>query len=130
VANGATSVGFIVKLPNWAAKDVNKDQFIDVSAYVSGTVHIYVKSGKEGFETVLGDDVVSGIKVKSAVYKEDIGFFITTTAPVASARTEFAISGPDGPLTISALKQGLNNVYTVITEEKIDLLSSYHSYLR
>ena len=27
VPDGATSVGFIVKLPNWAAKDVDKDQY-------------------------------------------------------------------------------------------------------
>ena len=40
VPGGAASVGFIVKLPNWAAKDVDKDQFIDVAAYASGTVHV------------------------------------------------------------------------------------------
>ena len=39
---GVTSVGFIVKLPNWAEKDVAEDQFIDVAAYTSGTVHVYV----------------------------------------------------------------------------------------
>ncbi len=125
VANGVTSVGFIVKLPNWAEKDVNRDQFIDVTAYLSGTVHVYVNSGVEGYETVLGDDVVSGIKVKSAVYKEDIGFFVTMTSAITSPRTELVIKGPDGPLTYSAVKQGSNNVYTIVTEEEIDLLSEY-----
>ena len=33
VPEGASSVGFIVKQPNWAAKDVDKDQFVDV-AYI------------------------------------------------------------------------------------------------
>ena len=43
VAPGTTSVGFIVKQPNWAAKDVAEDQFIDVAAYISGTIHVYVQ---------------------------------------------------------------------------------------
>ena len=44
VPEGASSVGFIVKQPNWAAKDVDMDQFVDVSACISGTVHVYVAS--------------------------------------------------------------------------------------
>ena len=70
VGAGVTEVGFIVKLPNWAAKDVDKDQFIDVAAYVSGTVHVYVESQKEGHTVELGDDIVSGIKLTAAKYKE------------------------------------------------------------
>lgn len=58
VPTGADRVGFIVKQPNWAAKDVDKDQFIDVAACISGTVHVYVSSGVEGYEMVYGDDVV------------------------------------------------------------------------
>ena len=41
VEPGATSVGFIVKLPGWAAKDVNEDQFIDVAAFISGTAYCF-----------------------------------------------------------------------------------------
>ena len=70
VKPGVTTVGYIVKLPNWAAKDVDKDQFIDVAAYVSGTVHVYVESQKEGHTVELGDDIVSGIKLTAAKYKE------------------------------------------------------------
>ena len=79
VEPGVTSVGFIVKLPNWAAKDVDKDQFIDVAAYLSGTVHVYVEAGVEGYDLVLGDDVVSGIKITDVVYNnsgEEVTFKI------------------------------------------------------
>ena len=66
VPEGASSVGFIVKQPNWAAKDVDKDQFVDVAACLSGTVHVSVKSGVEGYEMAYGEDVITGIKVKEA----------------------------------------------------------------
>ena len=52
VTPGDTRIGFIVKLPDWAAKDVNEDQFIDVTEVTSGTVHIYVESGVPGYEKV------------------------------------------------------------------------------
>ncbi|MDE7031292.1 MAG: type I pullulanase, partial [Lachnospiraceae bacterium] len=44
VPPGITSMGFIVRTADWA-KDVDKDQFIDVAEMVSGTGHIYVESG-------------------------------------------------------------------------------------
>ena len=69
VAPGVTSVGFIVRTPDWG-KDVDKDQFIDVAAYTSGTVHVYVESGVEGYTVVNGDDLVSGVKARAVVYKE------------------------------------------------------------
>ena len=123
VASGVTSVGFIVKLPNWAAKDVNEDQFIDVAAYLSGTVHVYVESGVKGYEIVLGDDVVSGIKVKSAVYKEDQGFQIAMTGPVDPQN--LTVIGPEGPVNIVSFSDEGNNLYTLVPENAADLYFDY-----
>ena len=103
VAPGATSVGFIVKLPGWAAKDVNMDQFIDVASFISGTVHVYVESGVEGYEIVLGDDVVSGIKAREVIFKEGIGLLVSMTAAISDADTAFTVTGPEGNLTIASV---------------------------
>ena len=123
VASGVTSVGFIVKLPNWAAKDVNEDQFIDVASYLSGTIHVYVESGVKGYELILGDDVVSGIKVKSAVYKEEQGFQITMTGPIDPKN--LTVIGPEGPVNIVSFSDNGNNVYTLIPENAADLYFDY-----
>ena len=126
VAPGVTSVGYIVKLPNWAEKDVNEDQFIDVAVYTSGTVHIYVESGVKGHETVLGDDIVSGIKVKKAVYKEETGLTVQMTADLGSdPASALTITGPEGNLTITNITAGDFSTYTIETQEGIDLFGSY-----
>ena len=111
VKPGVTSVGYIVKLPNWAAKDVEKDQFIVVAAYVSGTVHVYVESQKEGHTVELGKDIVSGIKLTSARYKEGEGVQIAMTAKVDSA--SFVLTGPDGPVAPASVTEGENFLYTL-----------------
>ena len=120
---GVTSVGFIVKLPNWAAKDVSEDQFIDVSAYVSGTIHVYVESGVKGYELVLGDDVVSGIKVKETVYKEGIGIRAAMTAAIDPAA--LTVMGPDGEVAIASRTDDGSNIYTLVPETELDLYASY-----
>ena len=123
VKPGVTSVGFIVKLPGWAAKDVGEDQFIDIAAYVSGTVHVYVESGVKGYEMKLGKDVVSGIKLTSAKYKEDQGVLLTVTSAVDPK--SFTLTGPDGVITPESVSPGANNVYTMKLAEPLDLYSAY-----
>ena len=67
VPSGTAKVGFIVRTQDWT-KDIDMDQFIDLSEVVSGTVNAYVESGVEGATKEYGDDVVTGTKLKSAVY--------------------------------------------------------------
>ena len=122
---GVTSVGFIVKLPNWAAKDVAEDQFIDVTAYTSGTVHVYVESGVKGYEMKLGDDVVSGIKLKQNLYREGMGVRVAMTAALPDPSQAFTVTGPDGALTITDVTDDGNNIYTIVTAEPLDLYASY-----
>jgi len=125
VAPGVTSVGFIVKLPGWAAKDVNMDQFIDVTAYTSGTVHAYVESGVEGCKIVLGDDVVSGIKVKSVAFKEELGIQVILTSEIADFATAFTVVGPNGPMEIDSTFITGTGRYTIKTKEALDLYANY-----
>ena len=124
VPAGASEVGFIVKLPNWAAKDVDKDQFIDVSPYLSGTVHVYVKSGAEGYEVKLDSGVITGIKVKDAAYKEGRGILVTTGAPLKNAETAFTVEGPEGLLSIASVEEE-GGSYVITTETPLDLYSTY-----
>ena len=125
VTPGATSVGFIVKQPNWAAKDVDKDQFIDVAAYLSGTVHVYVEASVEGYEVKLDSDVISGVKVKETYYQEGTGIQAVTTEPVKNAAKAFTVTGPDGALTIASVTDNGSNTYTITTEETMDPFASY-----
>ena len=124
VAPGATSVGYIVKLPGWAAKDVNEDQFIDVAAYTSGTIHAYVESGVKGCEIVLGDDVSSGIKLISASYDERKGFVIVMNTSIGDGKDAFTITGPEGKLNIVAVNQD-GGKYTLVYPSKVDLFADY-----
>lgn len=43
VTPGTVNVGFIVRTANWE-KDIDADQYIDISEVVSGTVHVFVES--------------------------------------------------------------------------------------
>ena len=125
VPSGASDVGFIVKLPNWAAKDVDKDQFIDVAAYLSGTVHVYVESGVEGYTLELGDDVVKGVKVKEVAYQDGKGIRVVMTEALEDAEAAFAVMGPQGEMTLSSVTDNGDNSYTLVPEESVDLFASY-----
>ena len=56
-----------MRTADWT-KDVDEDQFIDISEMVSGTVDIYVESGVEGYTKEYGDDAVTGTKLSGAKY--------------------------------------------------------------
>ena len=124
VPEGASSVGFIVKQPNWAAKDVDMDQFVDVSACVSGTVHVYVASGVEGYEMICGDDVITGVKVKEAVFREETVVDVILSEPLSDSQTAFTLSGPDGAVTIVSVTQEGNH-YILTTENPLDKMAAY-----
>lgn len=100
-----TKVGFIVKLPNWAQKDVNEDQFIELGGVISGTIHIYVESGVKGYETVYGDDVVKAIKIKEAEYDGDLTVHVTTTDPLPGDPNEaFTLTENGEAVSISGIR--------------------------
>ena len=53
-----TSLGFIVKYPNWIVRENDRDWFVDLSTVVSGTVDVYYKSGDSDF-TVSYDNAIT-----------------------------------------------------------------------
>ena len=97
VTPGVTSIGFIVRTADWA-KDVDKDQFIDISEMASGTVHIYVESGVEGYTKEYGEDAVTGVKLSKARYDQETNTVtVNMTGAVEGDLTKaFRIQGSEG----------------------------------
>lgn len=61
VAAGVAREGFIVRLggDRWWAKDVDADQFIELSDVTTDTIHIYVESSVEGYTFEKSDATVA-----------------------------------------------------------------------
>ena len=125
VEAGAMEVGYIVRLGEWEKKDIDKDQFIDVSSYDSGTVHVYVESGVEGHKVVEGDDVVIGSKVKTAKYDIDNKVVnVEIVNPPADITGQLAVKSADGEVAIKEVT-GADGSYTISFEEGLDTFKSY-----
>ena len=123
VLPGSAEVGFIVRTPEWE-KDVDKDQFIDVAECISGTVHVYVKSGVEGYTIEYGDDVVKGVKISNAVYN-GTQVRVTMAGTLENAEDAFSITSADGSeVTIKAVN-GQGAIYTLELEEVLNLAKTY-----
>ena len=125
VPAGTMEVGYIVRLGDWEQKDVDKDQFIDVSSYISGTIHVYVESGVEGHTIVEGDDVVNGTKLKSASYDLDEKVVkVEIVNPLDDMANQLAIKGADGEIAIKEVT-GTDGSYVVSLEEELDTFKAY-----
>ncbi len=124
VTPGATQEGFIVRMQDWT-KDVDADQFIDVSEMVSGTVHVYVESGVEGYTMELGEDSITGIKLVSAVYDGETSIIVTMTGEIEGDLADaFTVTGADGEAAITEVLSD-EKEYTVVLSEALDLTKSY-----
>ncbi len=126
VTPGITSVGYIVRQPDWT-KDVDMDQFIDISEMVSGTVHIYVESGVEGYTKEYGDDAVLGTKPRSAVYGHDGTIVVTMTGEIEGGLDGvFSVEGKDGGVAVSSVTAGSEeSTYIVTLAQELDPFKSY-----
>lgn len=125
VVPGTTSVGFIVRTPDWS-KDVDKDQFIDISEMVSGTVHVYVESGVEGYTKEYSDDAVTGTKLKTARYNGDKTITMTMTGEIeGDSASAFAVAGKTGDVEVTDVTYGGDFTYVVTVAEELDELRSY-----
>ena len=129
---GTMELGYIVRFGDWIAKDIEDDQFIDLTGVLSGTVDVYVKSGVRGHEIVYGEDVVKGVVVTSASYKEknsdgnpqvivkvagDIEYEVTNET--------FKISNNDGVVPITAVKN-VNTYYYLTLGEPLNIQRGYN----
>lgn len=124
VSPAATEVGYIVRLGEWEAKDVGEDQFIDVSKYISGTVHMYVKSGEKGCEIVLGEDAKEGTKVVSAVYSEKT-VVVKTSAALENYEDVFEVKCGEDTVEYEGVTDEGKNKYVIELNEEFDLAASY-----
>lgn len=125
VTPGVSSVGFIVRTEDWL-KDFDGDQFIDISEMISGTVHIYVESGEEGFTKEYGDDVVTGIRLRAATYNNDSTITVKMTGEIeGDLGNVFTVADKDGEIAISDVTADADAVYIVTMEEALDSSKSY-----
>ena len=133
VKTGTMEVGFIVRLGNWEAKDIEDDQFIDITGILSGTVDVYVESGVKGYELTEGSDVVKGVVVTSAQYKEKNSDGNPQVVVKMSSKIEeyevttetFTISNADGAVPITAVK-AVNSFYYLTLSEMLDPSRGYN----
>jgi len=110
---------------DWADKNDQNDQKIDLSDVLSGTVHFYIEGGKPNGTRVLGDDALTGAKVLTADYDSESGHIIVTTGlPVEGvAKDVFMLttSGKEVPLK----KVNVNDtVYELITVEDLTTMEA------
>ncbi|MGN0343119.1 MAG: type I pullulanase [Roseburia sp.] len=124
VTPGTTAVGFIVRTEDWT-KDIDADQYIDVSAMVSGTTHIYVESGVEGYTEEKGEDAVTGTKLTTAKYDGSGAVIATVTGSIEGDIQEiFTIQGKDGAVDITSVTAD-GTQYTIQLAEPLDDSKSY-----
>lgn len=122
---GTTSVGFIIRTKDWA-KDVDDDQFIDISEMVSGVVDIYVESGVEGYTKEYGEDAVVGTKVKKARYDGEGSVEVTMTGEIeGDTDSAFSVKGLEGTVAIDSVEAGKDNTYQVKLAEPLEDAKSY-----
>lgn len=124
VTPGTMNVGFIVRTQDWT-KDIDKDQFIDISEVVSGQVDVYVESGVEGYTKEYSDDVVIGIKLKSAKYDQNTTVSVQFTADIPNNDPAMTIQGREGEIEIASITSIGNGLYDVALAEKLDCFKRY-----
>ncbi|MCL2670582.1 MAG: type I pullulanase [Clostridiales bacterium] len=121
---GTEQVGYIVRRGNWAEKDIEIDQFLDLTGIVAGTVHAFVTSGIEGAELVMGDDVVQGIVVKSAKADGDV-IIVETTAALTEERALFAVADASGAALKIIDLELAGTIARIKMEGALDLTKKY-----
>lgn len=125
VTPGISSVGFIVRTEDWL-KDYDGDQFIDISEVISGTVHIYVESGEEGYTKEYGDDVVTGIRLRAATYNNDSTVTVVMTGEITDDLSGvFTVADKEGEIAVTDVTAGADATYIVALAEPLDSSKSY-----
>lgn len=125
VTPGTTSVGFIVKTADWG-KDVDEDQFIDISEMVSGTVDVYVESQKVGYTKEYGEDAVTGTKLTKARYDGEGAVVVTMTGKIEGDLSEvFQISGTEETVAVAEVTKGEDFTYRVTLEAPLEDTKNY-----
>ncbi len=124
-------MGFIVRKPDWSAKDPDGDRYVDLSSVISGTVDVYCVSGS-GLDdfTVDYSNAVQGLKLKTAeaTSHTEIAFTFTMDPGDRTITNEdFTIVSAGGQeIVISAvLVNGAEGVIRLADGEYLDYLKDY-----
>ena len=126
ITPGTTSVGFIIRTADWT-KDVDADQFIDISEMVSGTVDIYVESGVEGYTKEYGEDAVTGTKLAAARYDGESTIEVTMTGSIdGDLLTAFSVEGSDGTIPVAGVAGDETFHYTITLEQPLEATRNYN----
>ena len=99
ITQSTPSLGFIVRRPDWSAKDPDGDRKVDLSSVVSGTVDVYCVAGSELDDyTVNYDKAVRGLKVKNAAAdsKTTVNIEYTMAADADITAADFTITSASG----------------------------------
>ena len=123
VPAGVMEVGYIVRLGEWVQKDVDMDQFIDVSKYTTGTLHVSVESGVQG-HSVDESQANKGTKLASAKYNGE-----TITVKIAGEHTQehldtLKITSADGKVNITKIEGG-NGTYRLTIDKAMNITKSH-----
>ena len=64
------------------------------------------------------------VRIRDTAYSETLGLRVAMSGPVSDT-ANFAVTGPEGSLTITEVIVGEKNIYTIVTAEPIDVQAVY-----
>lgn len=120
----ATTLGFIVRKPDWSAKDIDNDRFVSIKETQEGGVqHVYLAQGDPLIGDFLGDPngPSKDAKFYSAFFIESNKIQFESSEQLNSSNVE--LTKDDIPLDIDVTING--NKGTVLLSENVDFSSSY-----
>lgn len=126
ITPGTTAVGFIVRTADWT-KDIDADQYIDIAEMVSGTVHVYVESGVEGYTKEYGEDAVTGTKLVKARYDGENTIEVSMTGEIeGDSAAAFSVKGAEGEIAVTQVMPGEKFSYQVTLAEPLLSTKNYN----
>ena len=131
ITEATPSLGFIVRKPDWSAKDPDGDRKVDLSSVVSGTVEVYCVAGSELDDyTVNYDKAVMGLKIKTAnaTSKTEVEFTLTKTPDDSDVITtaDFTIVSAGGQnVAVSSVEMTSASAGKLTLGEEVDYSKEY-----
>ncbi len=131
ITEATPSLGFIVRKPDWSAKDPDGDRKVDLSSVVSGTVEVYCKAGSELDDyTINYDNAVMGLKIKTAnaTSKTNVDFSLTTAPADDDVITveDFTIVSAGGQsISVKELEMTSSTAGFLTLGEEVDYAKEY-----
>lgn len=124
---GTSKLGYIVRLNEWEKKDVESDQFVELTGIIAGTVDIYITSGTAGCEIVPGEDCVKGISIKKAELDGDFKTINVVFTEEYTTDHEITVKDANGEdISVESVKTGTDATKATVTlKEEVDKFGKY-----